>query len=56
MQPDGSDTAMFDNCLEFLLLTGRLLPHVMTMMIPEPWSRHKDMEDEKRAFYDTTQT
>ncbi len=52
MQPDGSDTAMFDNCLEFLLLTGRSLPHVMTMMIPEPWSRHEDMEDEKRAFYE----
>ncbi len=52
MQPDGSDTAMFDNCLEFLLLTGRSLPHVMTMMIPEPWSRHDDMDEEKRAYYE----
>ena len=52
IQPDGSDSAMFDNCLEFLLLTGRSLPHVMMMMIPEPWSHHETMEDEKRAFYE----
>jgi glutamate synthase (NADPH/NADH) large chain len=52
IQPDGSDTAMFDNCLEFLLLAGRSLPHVMTMMIPEPWSHHENMDDEKRAYYE----
>ena len=52
IQPDGSDTAMFDNCLEFLLLAGRSLPHVMMMMIPEPWSHHESMPDEKRAFYE----
>lgn len=49
---DGSDTAMFDNCLEFLVLTGRSLPHVMMMMIPEPWSHHETMDDEKSAFYE----
>ncbi len=52
IQPDGSDSAMFDNCLEFLVLAGRSLPHVMMMMIPEPWSNHKSMSDEKRAFYE----
>jgi len=52
LQPDGSDTAMFDNCLEFLVLAGRSLPHVMMMMIPEPWSHHETMDDEKRAFYE----
>jgi len=52
IQPDGSDTAMFDNCLEFLLLAGRSLPHVMTMMIPEPWSHHENMGAEKRAYYE----
>ena len=36
----GSDSAMFDNCLEFLHLSGRSLPHAVMMMIPEPWSRH----------------
>jgi len=52
MQSDGSDTAMFDNCLEFLTLAGRSLPHVMMMMIPEPWSHHESMPDDKRAFYE----
>ncbi len=48
----GSDSAIFDNVLEFLLLTGRSLPHAVMMMIPEPWSRHQTMSDEKRAFYE----
>jgi glutamate synthase (ferredoxin) len=52
IQPDGSDTAMFDNVLEFLVMAGRSLPHAMLMMIPEPWSHHEDMPDEKRAFYE----
>ncbi|MBI4115091.1 MAG: glutamate synthase large subunit [Candidatus Omnitrophica bacterium] len=50
--PDGSDSAMFDNCLEFLVLTGRSLPHSVMMMIPEPWSNHESMSDEKKAFYE----
>ncbi|HXI84073.1 MAG TPA: glutamate synthase large subunit [Verrucomicrobiae bacterium] len=49
---DGSDSAMFDNCLEFLVLGGRSLPHAMMMMIPEPWSGHESMSDEKKAFYE----
>ncbi|MGE5618906.1 MAG: glutamate synthase large subunit [Sphingomonadaceae bacterium] len=49
--PDGSDSAMFDNCLELLVLSGRTLPHAVMMMIPEPWSNHESMSDEKRAFY-----
>ena len=48
----GSDSAMFDNALEFLSLAGRSLPHAIMMMIPEPWSRHQSMSDEKRAFYE----
>jgi glutamate synthase (ferredoxin) len=52
IRQDGSDTAMFDNCLEFLVLAGRSLPHVMMMMIPEPWSHHAAMDDEKSAFYE----
>ncbi len=49
---DGSDSAMFDNCLEFLTLGGRSLPHAVMMMIPEPWSNHESMSDEKKAFYE----
>lgn len=52
IQDDGSDSAKFDNCLEFLALSGRSLPHVMMMMIPEPWEKHKSMDKEKRAFYE----
>ena len=52
LEPDGSDTAMFDNCFELLTLAGRSLPHVMMMMIPEPWSHHESMPDDKRAFYE----
>ncbi|MBI1870826.1 MAG: glutamate synthase large subunit [Chlamydiae bacterium] len=49
---DGSDSAMFDNCLEFMVLGGRSLPHSMMMMIPEPWSNHESMSDEKKSFYE----
>ncbi len=49
---DGSDSAMFDNCLELLVLSGRSLPHAMMMMIPEPWANHESMSDEKKAFYE----
>jgi len=49
---DGSDSAMFDNCLEMLVLAGRNLPHAVMMMIPEPWENDESMSDEKRAFYE----
>ena len=49
---DGSDSAKFDNCLEFLALSGRSLPHAMMMMIPEPWENHESMDPTKRAFYE----
>ncbi|MCA9974234.1 MAG: glutamate synthase subunit alpha, partial [Anaerolineales bacterium] len=52
IDPEGSDSAMFDNCLEFLALSGRSLPHAIMMMIPEPWSKHESMDDAKRAFYE----
>src|SRR3989440_2141973 len=49
---DGSDSAMFDNCLELLVLAGRSLPHAVMMMIPEPWTKHESMSSEKKAFYE----
>jgi glutamate synthase (ferredoxin) len=48
----GSDTATFDNVLEFLVMTGRSLPHAVLMMIPEPWAGHESMSPERRAFYE----
>lgn len=48
----GSDSAMFDNSLEFLHLTGRSLPHAVMMMIPEPWENNEFMPKEKRDFYE----
>jgi glutamate synthase (ferredoxin) len=52
INPNGSDSAMFDNCLELLVLSGRSLAHAMMMMIPEPWVGHESMGDEKKAFYE----
>jgi glutamate synthase domain-containing protein 2/glutamate synthase domain-containing protein 1/glutamate synthase domain-containing protein 3 len=52
IQEDGSDSAKFDNCLEFLALSGRSLPHAVMMMIPEPWENHESMDEQKRAFYE----
>jgi len=49
---DGSDSTMFDNCLEMLVMTGRPLAHSIMMMIPEPWENHESMPPEKRAFYE----
>jgi glutamate synthase (ferredoxin) len=51
INPNGSDSAMFDNTLELLHLAGRSLPHAVMMMIPEPWSNHETMDDARRAFY-----
>ena len=48
----GSDSAMFDNTLEFLHMTGRSLPHAIMMMIPEPWERNNLMSREKHYFYE----
>jgi glutamate synthase (ferredoxin) len=49
---EGSDSAIFDNALEMLVLAGRSLPHAVMMMIPEPWTAHESMSDEKKAFYE----
>ena len=48
----GSDSAMFEDTLEFLHMTGRSLPHAIMMMIPEPWERNKLMSQEKHDFYE----
>ncbi|MBI2815724.1 MAG: glutamate synthase large subunit [Acidobacteria bacterium] len=48
----GSDSAIFDNVLEFLHMAGRPLPHAVMMMLPEPWSGHESMSEEKKEFYE----
>ena len=50
--PGGSDSASIDNAVEFLYQSGRSLPHVMAMLIPEAWSGNPDMDEDKRAFYE----
>ncbi len=51
VEPNGSDSATFDNCLELLIRTGRSIPHAVMMMIPEAWQNDRQMSDSKRAFY-----
>jgi glutamate synthase (NADPH/NADH) large chain/glutamate synthase (ferredoxin) len=51
IRPGGSDTAMFDNVLELLVLAGRSLPHALMMMVPEAYSERPDASDELRGFY-----
>src|SRR5712672_3389562 len=47
-----SDTACFDNALEFLVQGGYSLPHAVMMMIPEAWAGNPLMDEERRAFYE----
>jgi glutamate synthase domain-containing protein 2/glutamate synthase domain-containing protein 1/glutamate synthase domain-containing protein 3 len=47
----GSDTAVFDNVLELLVLAGRSVPHAMMMMIPEAFEGRDDLPDELKGFY-----
>ncbi|PPK67628.1 glutamate synthase large subunit [Actinokineospora auranticolor] len=51
IDPDGSDSASFDEVLELLHLGGRSLPHAVLMMIPEAWENHTGMDPKRRAFY-----
>ncbi len=50
--PGGSDSSNFDNAVELLFQSGRSLPHVMAMLIPEAWAGNPHMKPEKKAFYE----
>ncbi len=50
--PGQSDSACLDNMIELLTLTGRSLPHVMMMLIPEAWDGNEQMDPVKKAFYE----
>lgn len=49
--PGGSDTAMFDNVMEFLTLSGRSLQHVMSMLIPPAWEYNTELEPKVKDFF-----
>ena len=50
--PGQSDTACFDNALEFLTRGGYSLPHAAMMLIPEAWAGNPLMDEDRRAFYE----
>jgi glutamate synthase (NADPH/NADH) large chain len=51
MRPGGSDSASLDNVVDFLVASGRSLPHVMMMLIPKAFASDPDMSEEEKAFY-----
>jgi glutamate synthase (NADPH/NADH) large chain len=50
--PNGSDSQGLDNVVELLALSGRSLPHVMAMLIPEAWDADNTMDEDRKAFYE----
>ncbi len=52
LRAGSSDSARFDNALEFLALSGRELPEAVLMMIPEAWENRADMDPDLRAYYE----
>ena len=52
IRPGGSDSASLDNVVNFLVASGRSLPHVMMMLIPKAFAGDPDMPEEERAFYE----
>ena len=49
--PDNSDSANLDSLVELLTLSGRSLPHVMMMLVPEAWQDNKQMDVNRKDFY-----
>jgi glutamate synthase (NADPH/NADH) large chain len=52
VQPHMSDSASFDNVLEFLVMSGKSLPHAMAMMVPESWNDKNPISSDLKAFYE----
>jgi glutamate synthase domain-containing protein 2/glutamate synthase domain-containing protein 1/glutamate synthase domain-containing protein 3 len=48
----GSDSAVFDNVLELLVLSGRSIPHAVMMMVPEAYRTRRDLDPDVKGFYD----
>ena len=51
IQGEGSDSAMLDNTLEFLMMNGVPLPLAVMMTIPEPWQNERDVSRTRRDLY-----
>ncbi|MGB9612900.1 MAG: glutamate synthase central domain-containing protein, partial [Candidatus Margulisiibacteriota bacterium] len=51
IRPGGSDSATLDNVFEYLVLSGRSLPHAMMMLIPAAWEQNPQMNKAVRDFY-----
>ena len=47
---EGSDSAVLDNVLEFLVMNGRPLSRAVTMLLPEPWDNNETLSPERRAY------
>ena len=47
---EGSDSAILDNMLEFLVMNGRDLARAMTLVIPEPWDHNAQLSEERRSY------
>ncbi|WP_232468291.1 glutamate synthase large subunit [Alkalitalea saponilacus] len=52
IEPHKSDSASLDNVLEFLFMTGRTLPHALTMLIPESWNDKNPIPPSLKAYYE----
>jgi glutamate synthase (NADPH/NADH) large chain len=52
IEPGKSDSASLDNALEFLVLTGKSLPHALSMLIPESWNDKNPIPDSLKAYYE----
>lgn len=50
--PKQSDSANLDNAIELLVMSGRSLPHVMMMLVPEAWDGNEHMDPVRKAFYE----
>ena len=50
IRSEGSDSAVLDNVLEFLVMNGRSLPRAVSMLLPEPWDKNTQLSQERRAF------
>lgn len=52
IEPEKSDSASLDNALEFLVLTGKTLPHALSMLIPESFNDKNPIPDSLKAYYE----
>jgi glutamate synthase (NADPH/NADH) large chain len=56
IEPDKSDSASIDNALEFLVLSGKTLPHALSMLIPESWNDKNPIPPSLKAYYEYQST